>query len=60
MPHLQSDGAANLTPLSVMANDPASWSMGISEVLPFLTDDAYATDQWLMLGDFDTGGFSFE
>jgi hypothetical protein len=60
MPHLQSDGAANLTPLSVMANDPASWSMGISEVLPFLTDDAYAADQWLMLGDFDTGGFSFE
>ncbi|KAK3619046.1 hypothetical protein LTR22_026123 [Elasticomyces elasticus] len=32
-------------------------AMEISEVLPFLTNDAYDPDQWLMLGDFDTGGF---
>ncbi|KAK0366020.1 hypothetical protein LTR02_006461 [Friedmanniomyces endolithicus] len=57
---LRSGRSANVAPLEAVANDPNSWSIEISEVVPFLTDGAYAPDQWLMLGDLDTGDFSFE
>ncbi len=60
MPLLRSGRTAIVAPLNAVANDPNSWSMEISEVVPFLTDDAYTQDQWLMLGDFNTGDSGFE
>ncbi|KAK0982929.1 hypothetical protein LTR54_014494 [Friedmanniomyces endolithicus] len=60
MPLLRSGRTANVAPFDVVANDPNSWSMEISEVVPFLTDDAYTPDQWLMLGAFNTGDFSID
>jgi hypothetical protein len=60
LPLLQSSSTANIMPPNRGANNPHSWSMEISEVVPFLTDEAYAPDQWLTLGEFDMGGFGFE
>lgn len=33
--------------------DLTMWSMEISEVVPFLTDEAYGADHWLSIGDFN-------
>ncbi|TKA28334.1 hypothetical protein B0A54_16133 [Friedmanniomyces endolithicus] len=60
MPLLRGGRTANVAPFDAVANDPNSWSMEISEVVPFLTDDAYTPDQWLMLGDFNTGDSSID
>jgi hypothetical protein len=38
---LQSGSTANAMPQNAVANDPNSWSMEISEVVPFLMDDNY-------------------
>ncbi|KAK5713126.1 hypothetical protein LTR15_011488 [Elasticomyces elasticus] len=54
---LPRSGTTDAMPLST---DPDSWSMEIDEVLPFLTDDFYAPDQWQILGDDNTSGFGFE
>ncbi|KAK1059320.1 hypothetical protein LTR74_012718 [Friedmanniomyces endolithicus] len=59
-PLLRSGRTGKVAPRDAVANDPNSWSMEISEVVPFLTDDAYTQDQWLMLGDFNTGDSGFE
>lgn len=60
LPLLQSGSTANAMPLNAVANSPHRWSMEISEVVPFLTDDAHAPDQWLTLGGFNIGGFGFK
>ncbi|KAK0268999.1 hypothetical protein LTR35_015094 [Friedmanniomyces endolithicus] len=60
MPLPQSHRVMDAMPLDAVANDLTGWSMAISEVVPFLTDDAHAPDQWLTLGDFSTGDFDFE
>ncbi|KAK4975016.1 hypothetical protein LTR42_004225 [Elasticomyces elasticus] len=53
-------GTTDAMPPSTVVNDPDSWWMEIDEVLPFLTDDFYAPDQWQILGDHNTGGLGFE